>query len=803
MTPLLIDDAFRPSEELLVNDRLAMMLRQERELQRRAEQQTVVADLGNAALRGESIEMLLAQAVEAITTLLDSDICGILQEIDGRFVMVGDKGFTEPVNVSLDVASMAAYAMEIGGPVFTTDLATETRFPPPQILLSNDVVSGIAMPVSTGRGSAWGIIGAFFRVQRTFTVHEIEFVRAIATVLAQAIERDRVDQELVRHSSQQSAIAELSRVTLKSVDDAVTVACNIIEDVLDAEHAEFFVRDEYTPLLLATTSDRRGVAVPVASTNGRFGALTAHRAHGRSFTDADIEFLQSLANILADAMEREHATRALAASEERYREVVEGASEIIFTLSPDGCFLSLNGAFEQITGWAAADWLGRQYLELVDSSDIERARTAFEAMVTQQRPMAEVLRVAGKHGEVLLDITSFPKIEGGRTRTLYGFARDISERRKLEMQLEQANRLTSLGRMAATIAHEFNNVLMGISPFVEVIRRGKSVETSLDHIARAVKRGKRITEEILRFTRSSQPQRAPFEVQSWIENIALEARSLMPPACRIETFVQSPGFVIDGDANQLQQIFTNLILNARDAMPQGGTLTIEVLRERPNSRLPFGVVEQPERFAHCIVRDTGVGMSAETLRHIYEPLFTTKKNGTGLGLPLAHQVVQRHGGHLFVDSTVGVGTAFHIFLPLAMVPVKNTLSAIVENVMATHAHHVLLVEDDVSVAEGLVSLLEMEGLLVDVVGTGAAAIRAVDQMRPDVVVLDVGLPDMEGTSVYDAIAAKMPSLPVIFSTGHADRARLDEYLEQPNVGYLLKPYESRTLLRAIEEVLPS
>lgn len=127
----------------------------------------------------------------------------------------------------------------------------------------------------------------------------------------------------------------------------------------------------------------------------------------------------------------------------------------------------------------------------------------------------------------------------------------------------------------------------------------------------------------------------------------------------------SSNWLFDGDADQLHQVFTNLILNARDAMPNGGTLSLDVLRERPHARFPFGAIEQPERFAHCIVRDTGTGMSDETLRHLFEPLFTTKRNGTGLGLALARQVVQRHGGQMFVESTAGAGTAFHLFLPLA------------------------------------------------------------------------------------------------------------------------------------------
>ena len=229
-----------------------------------------------------------------------------------------------------------------------------------------------------------------------------------------------------------------------------------------------------------------------------------------------------------------------------------------------------------------------------------------------------------------------------------------------ETQREQDHRLASLGRMATTMAHEFNNVLMGISPFVEVIRRGKNVETSLDHIGRALKRGKRVTEDILRFTRAAAPRIAPFEVEPWIEKIAAEARTLVPPSCRVETFVQSSDFVIDGDVTQLQHVFTNLILNAREAMPHGGTLSIEVLRARAKTRM----VDQPERFAHCIVRDTGTGMPPETLRQVFEPLFTTRKNHIGLGLSVAHQVVQRHGGSIFVESTPGAGTTVHLFLPL-------------------------------------------------------------------------------------------------------------------------------------------
>jgi PAS domain S-box-containing protein len=938
--------------------------RQEDELQRRSVQQVVVANLGQAALSGEPMDALIAEASDLATRLLGVDSSIVMRKVENGFRIVGGTGWEEIAPVGLEVegsvASQSTYTIACGAPVTVNDLRTETRFTPSPFLLSQGVISTIAVPINTARTPAWGVITALAFTPRRFSTSDVEFLRSMATVLAQALERDRVDQQLVLHAAQQSAIAELSRVALKSVDDAIEIACNVVSDVLEVEHALFFELDESANMLryragrcwapaaemdvpLTSSSavaeavlfDRpamlkdegaglaAGVAIPVASTTAKIGALTAFTTRPRKLLETDVEFLESVANILADAVERERSARALAASEERNREVIEGASEIIFTLSTEGVFTSLNAAFTNITGLPAADWIGRSFTELTYPDDVAPTVELFEKILWKQESITAEVRVAGRTGIVVLELTAFPKVEHGRTAAVYGFARDITEtrrvererqrltrnlqlllestvegivtvdlaghctmsnraaaqmlgrdrdemigatlqtlvnaadaatvaqivavarsgevrtisdgtfhradgtpfpveysaapivdaglrigvvisfsdvteRRKLEAKLEQANRLGSLGRLAATIAHEFNNVLMGISPFVEVIRRGRNVEGSLDHISRAVQRGKRITQDILRFTQPAQPVRAPIEAGPWLDNVTIEARSLMP-GCLVMTSVDR-GLRIDGDATQLQQIFTNLILNARDAMPSGGTLTLEVRREPAGARLPFAI-ERPERFAHIIVRDTGTGMSAETQQHIFEPLFTTKKNGTGLGLPVTHQVVQRHGGEVFVESALGEGTTFHIFLPLTEAPDVRPAEPAMQSDAANGTHRVLLVEDDVNVAAGLVTLLEMQGLHVDLAVSGQEAIRRVDELEPDVVVLDVGLPDMDGTSVYQQIAQRHPKMAVVFSTGHADRGKLDTLLERPHAAFLLKPYESSALLAAIHDVL--
>jgi len=481
----------------------------------------------------------------------------------------------------------------------------------------------------------------------------------------------------------------------------------------------------------------------------------------------------------------------LAASEERYRQVVEGAWEVIFTLSLDGRLLAINAAFERVTGYKVADWLGKPYIELLHPDERAHSREVFRAVIERQEAVRDTLTLVGRESAAYVELTSFPKVEHGRTTAIYGFARDVTEerrieneRRQLEARLAQADRLMSLGRLAATVAHEFNNILMGIGSFGEMIRRGKNIPTAIEQIAQSVKRGKRITSDILRFTQHAEPVRAPFDVAAWLDGIAVEARTLLPPDCDVSVAIDGE-LRIDGDASQLQQVFTNLILNARDAMPHAGTFSIRAAAEG--------------RFARFIVRDSGCGMTPDVRKHIFEPLFTTKKNGTGLGLAVAHQVVTRHGGDISVESTMGCGTTFHILLPLTTENVEVTSETREQAATDSDPLRLLLVEDDEAVAEGLRTLLSLEQVQVTVASNGADAIRAVYNGAFDVVVLDVGLPDIDGMRVYDAIAALRSDLPVIFSTGHASRA--DTLISRADVAVLLKPYDTPVLLRTMREVM--
>jgi two-component system cell cycle sensor histidine kinase/response regulator CckA len=353
-----------------------------------------------------------------------------------------------------------------------------------------------------------------------------------------------------------------------------------------------------------------------------------------------------------------------------FRSIVENASDVIAVLTTRSVIRYHNPAMERTLGYESSDLIGSTLLDFVHAKDADRVREFFsrQAHMPSASYTAE-LRLRRADGTFRsFEVATRNIVRGGHVEATILNARDITDRRLLEWQLEQANRVNSLGRLAATVAHEFNNVLMGIQPFAELLERPTiSNETVLKctrHIGNSIQRGKRVALDILRFTHPAAPERKPIRVNDWIESLLPEIEAQNANSVPLVCERPLPSAVVMADSGQIAQVLSNLTNNARDAMPRGGTLTISVREPRPGETFPFAIVEQPERFVQISVIDTGDGISPDVMAHIFEPLFTTKPNGgTGLGLAVAHQVVQRHGGCIFADSEPGRGSAFHVFLP--------------------------------------------------------------------------------------------------------------------------------------------
>ena len=495
-------------------------------------------------------------------------------------------------------------------------------------------------------------------------------------------------------------------------------------------------------------------------------------------------------------------SRQAAEAQAHLAALVHSSPDAIISQTLAGVVTSWNPAAERMLGYRASEIVGQSVLPIVP----EDRRSEFDALTEALRQgvalSLNTVRLAsdGRLVPVSLSSAAVHDASGAVTSGVV-IMRDTSESRAMELKLQEAERLSSLGRLAATMAHEFNNVLMGISPFAEVLAKAakdERTETATRHIRASIVRGKATTDQILRFTRQAKPVLAIVDVETWLNSLSAELRGLLRPA--IELVVRSkPGTgAMLAEAPQLSQVLTNLVINARDAMPSGGTITIDAQAAVSGMIFSFGSIPTVDRFVHVTVTDTGTGIRPDHLKQIFEPLFTTKSHGTGLGLSVVHKIVRSHGGEIFVESEVGKGSRFHIFIPQA--DPTAALASDPPPAARRSGRRVLIVEDDETVAAGLSLQLEAQGHSVAVVHEGAKAVPTIAAATPDVVVLDIGLPDVGGKTVYRQVRKRWPSLPVIFSTAHASRADIvgdesDEY-----VAFLSKPYQVSVLLEAIERL---
>jgi PAS domain S-box-containing protein len=491
--------------------------------------------------------------------------------------------------------------------------------------------------------------------------------------------------------------------------------------------------------------------------------------------------------VFSDVTERRRAADDLARSEARYRALFEQAGVIIYTLDPEGRFTSLNKAFETITNWSMDEWLGRPFKELIQPEDVALATAQFQAVLRGEPVLGDYRLKTKDGGEVIVETTPQAlRIDGELIGTL-GIARDVTRRRIEELEREKEQRLASLGELAASVAHTFNNVLMSILPFAELLKRrapdDPKVDVATKHIFQAIKRGRQVSQEIQRLARPvSSLSISTIDVERWVTDLAREARAALGSSSVVETKINDRNLYVRGDPSLLQQVATNVIVNARDAMPNGGELTIEA------SLAENGQVE-------VSLTDSGPGIPDQLLDRIFEPLFTTKRSGTGLGLSIAHQAMVQQGGTLRVSSRVGEGTTFTIALGAAPVPVVRDGN----QQRSIEPRRIVLVEDDESVGEGIRALLIDEGYEVQLVTSGAAAIEIIGSFVPELVLLDVNLPDMSGFQVYEELSKRWPGLPVIFSTGHADARALGE-AQHRNVPSIMKPYDIDELLAVVSRI---
>ena len=413
-----------------------------------------------------------------------------------------------------------------------------------------------------------------------------------------------------------------------------------------------------------------------------------------------------------------------------------------------------------------------------------------------------VLRYARVHGVATPDRSRAPV-------RLLGTLQDMTEQRSLELQFRQAQKLEAVGRLAGGVAHDFNNlltVIMSYTDFVlEALPEGDPVRQDVEQIRNAGSSAARLTRQLLAFSRQQVLAPRVLDLNAVLSDSAKLLNRLLGEDIRLVTTLAPDIGTVKADAGQLEQVIMNLAVNARDAMPDGGQLTIETANvEMDEAYVRKHAVARMGRYVMLAITDTGVGMTEETKTHIFEPFFTTKESGkgTGLGLATVYGIVKQSGGFIWAYSEVGQGTTFKIYLPRADEPAdRATPAAPTGSLGGTEA--ILVVDDAPAVRLAVRTVLERHGYSVFEAMNGEAAVELAAKHRGplDLLITDVVMPGMSGRAVAQRLAAERPGLKVLYMSGYTDDTIVRHGVLEPGIRFIQKPFVPDVLAQRVREVL--
>ena len=507
-----------------------------------------------------------------------------------------------------------------------------------------------------------------------------------------------------------------------------------------------------------------------------------------------------------DVTEREASARALAKQHELLAGLFASVPDLLVYKDRAGLFLGGNAAFEELAGRPVRELVGRHCKDVFPQEWAERLRAAEDRVMATGETLRGKERVTYPDGsEVLLDVAVAPLVgEDGATDGLILVGRDVTAQERLEEQLRQAHKMEAVGRLAGGIAHDFNNLLTVVLGNLELIRTGAAKGPDADDLLAATERAARqaadLTKQMLGFARRQPLRAAVVDLNALAREAIGLLRRTIDPRITVTFEPTEPLPSVAADPVQVQQVLMNLCLNARDAMPDGGTLTV-----RTECAVPRADAPDRREFVKLSVADTGQGMSADVRAKIFDPFFTTKEvgKGTGLGLAVVYGVATAHGGHVDVWSAPGAGSRFDVYLPRA--PATDELTGGAPRAAAPRpkaaGETVLVADDEPAVRDLARAGLEMVGFRVLVAADGVEAVDAFRAARGTVaaVVLDVGMPRMSGRQAFDAIRALDPNAKVLFASGYTDAAPLPAL--NATTRALQKPYIPRQLATAVADLI--
>ncbi len=546
------------------------------------------------------------------------------------------------------------------------------------------------------------------------------------------------------------------------------------------------------------------LCVPLMSRERPWGAITLTTENGRTFGRTDLDLAAELARRAATTVETSRLLESLANSEERYRLLFEANPLPMWVYDAKTLrFLAVNEAAVRHYGYTGQEFLAMTITDIRPREDIDRLLGNLQSSGGPGSPVPGTWRHRKKDGTLIdVEITAGKVMFEGRPAALV-LSHDVTERLRLEERLGQAEKMEAIGRLAGGVAHDFNNLLTVIAGYTEILlaKADAPGREQLGEIAHAAEQAAGLTRQLLAFSRRQVLHPRVLDLNEIVAGMEPMVRRIIGDDVSVGVRV-APGLApVEADQAQLERVILNLAANARDAMPDGGRLTIETQNVEFDEEFVASRGEGTAgRNVLLAVSDTGVGMSDDVQRHLFEPFFTTKSPGagTGLGLSTVFGVVKQSGGSIYVYSEEGRGTTFKIYLPAAAGEVEAT--AVADGAAERGTETIMVVEDDESVRDLVRIMLETKGYNVLAVA-GAAEAERICTDEVDLLLTDVVMPEVNGRALAERLSHASPAMRILFMSGYSDEAVYRHGEISPNAAFIEKPFTDRTLARKVREVL--